>query len=86
MIGRRVKFSKGWPSMVTKPGDYCKVPRGIDPRGDGIWYAMAPNGNIGALIGHEIIEHEDRTITVSPSIVMPLGWHGFLEHGVWREC
>jgi hypothetical protein len=39
-----------------------------------------------------VVEHEDGTITVSPSILVstsrdgkPLEvWHGFLERGVWR--
>lgn len=34
-------------------------------------------------------EHDDGTITVAPSINLHAsenvqGWHGFLEHGVWR--
>lgn len=38
-----------------------------------------------------VTEHEDGTITVSPSIHMYANnqhpeWHGFLEAGVWREC
>jgi hypothetical protein len=47
----------------------------------------------------KIVEHEDGTITVSPSMFFGMGgypgyppewvakhtWHGFLEHGVWRE-
>jgi hypothetical protein len=34
-----------------------------------------------------ITEHEDKTITVTPSIWFnsPTGWHGFLERGVWRR-
>jgi hypothetical protein len=41
--------------------------------------------------GHTFTVHEDGTLTVSPSIlVRPYhdspGWHGYLEHGVWREC
>lgn len=36
----------------------------------------------------KIEEHGDGTISVSPSIMddSPLGWHGWLERGVWREC
>lgn len=44
----------------------------------------------GSLRGHKITEHEDGTITVSPSILHTepnVGqWHGYLECGVWREC
>lgn len=40
----------------------------------------------GALRTHTVTEHEDGTITVSPSIFdAPDGWHGFLERGVWRS-
>lgn len=36
-----------------------------------------------------VVEHEDGTITVAPSIFVnkdrPNAWHGYLERGVWRE-
>lgn len=48
---------------------------------------------IGCLSGHKVVEHEDGTITVSPSILISysggegdFSWHGFLERGIWREC
>lgn len=55
---------------------------------DGIWYACTPNGLLGNLSKHEVTEHEDGTITVSPSILVTGDgeWHGYLEHGVWREA
>lgn len=67
-----------------KPGEY-----GIDPR-DGNWYCCTPNGHFGALGGHDVTEHEDGTITVSPSILVSHWdghelWHGYLEHGIWRQ-
>lgn len=47
----------------------------------------------GWLGNHQITEHDDGTITVSPSILIqstwasePVQWHGWLEHGVWREA
>lgn len=85
MVGRRVQFFRGWPGNA-RPGNYCQVPPGIDPRGNGIWYVVAPDGGCGALLPskHTVFEHEDGTITVSPSIVMPNKWHGFLERGIWR--
>lgn len=62
-------------------GDYGKVA--------GVWYARPPGFHLGSLEAHEITEHEDGTITVSPSILHHSGdgrdWHGFLERGVWRE-
>src|SRR5574337_1232062 len=58
---------------------------------DGHWFATTPNGMAGALGAHQVTEHEDGTITVSPSILTTQGqggpsWHGYLERGVWREC
>jgi hypothetical protein len=71
-----------WP----KVGDYW-----LDENTD-TWYACvpsAPPGVWGNLTNHQVVEHEDGTITVSPSILVNGGsgftWHGFLEHGTWRE-
>lgn len=57
------------------------------------WFATTPNGLAGNLSAHSVTEHEDGTITVSPSILVTSGrdhkdpsYHGFLERGVWREC
>ena len=71
-----------------EPGDYGRTPATQrDP--DGLWCCRAPNGYGGNLASHEIVEHEDGTITASPSILIhrpPEGeWHGYLERGVWRE-
>jgi len=63
---------------------------------DGTWSVKTPNGRIGSLRNHTVVEHEDRTITVTPSILVhdrPAhgdgqerpGWHGYLEQGVWRS-
>ena len=58
----------------------------------GRWYVKTPNGNLGNLGRHDVTEHEDGTITVSPSILVSTTiagqphelWHGWLERGVWR--
>lgn len=71
---------------TTEPGSYGK-----DAEGE--WWVNPPKPGIGAgCIGsHEVVEHEDGTITVSPSILSQGGpngsiaWHGYLERGVWRE-
>jgi hypothetical protein len=65
------------------PGAYGQV-------GDG-WLVTLPTGELCSMnAGHTIVEHEDGTITVAPSILMPANrgcyWHGYLERGVWREC
>ena len=77
----------------TQPGEYI-----VQPARDAVWCCL-PNGvtvriPIKDLGGDEPIwgftEHDDGTITLSPSINLhPApgrdGWHGFLERGVWRE-
>lgn len=81
MTGQRVE----WQDGLLKPGEYAKHPTAG-------WHACTPNGHLGNLSAHDVTEHEDGTITVSPSILVseaPGGrqlWHGYLERGVWREC
>jgi hypothetical protein len=98
MIGRRI-YPTDFSSLEgIEPGDYWKAPEQ--------WYAACPcplddDGMplIAALCNHTVIEHEDGTITVSPSILVggsyPFSppewaakhtWHGWLEHGVWRTA
>lgn len=72
----------------ARAGDYgCVL---ID--GEWAWRCRTPNGLGGLLSQHEVVEHEDGTISVSPSILVnwpnrsePQRWHGYLERGVWRE-
>lgn len=82
VTGRRVY---GLAPHELQPGDYGHW----DEHG---WYGHCPGtGDLVAnLNGHQVVEHEDGTITVSPSILCSGGpkeasWHGFLERGVWRE-
>lgn len=86
MKGRRLPDYTDW-SPAWQPGDYSKM--------KGFWIVCTPNGEVGSLTKHTITEHEDGTITVSPSILIhphqsedgpKPGWHGFLERGVWRSC
>lgn len=58
---------------------------------NGTWHARPFGMHMGSLAEHDVIEHEDGTITVSPSILIiergPIGvvrWHGYLERGVWK--
>lgn len=72
-----------------KPGQYMNY-------GPGNWLVCTPNGHSGDVSAHQVTEHEDGTITVSPSILVRTShdggktmielWHGFLERGVWRSC
>jgi hypothetical protein len=88
MIGRRIA-DEHWNGFDDlQPGDYAKFPNST------LWAIVPPDGvycHIDAT-KHRITEHEDGTITVSPSILRypsrtnDPGWHGFLERGVWRAC
>ena len=81
--GKRHDLGEGY--MALEQGEY-----GVNL--DGVWFMRppAPGFGVGSLKNHEIIEHEDRTITVSPSILVyghdNKQWHGYLERGVWREA
>ncbi len=74
----------GWQEWEkVEPGTYLKAASD----GGAYWHITLPSG-IQFTLGpqHAITEHEDGTITVSPSIYdAPDGWHGYLERGVWRE-
>ncbi len=66
-----------------KPGDYARFRQ--------LLVFRLPNGILGTCSTkiHSVIDEPDGTITVSPSILTKHGpdqWHGYLEHGVWREC
>lgn len=86
MKGRRVDLTE--PHKLI-PGDYGLW--------HGLWVVCTPNGSVGTLgdgsgeHGHTVIEHEDGTITVTPSIGIRMvgeqwAYHGFLEKGIWREA
>ena len=94
MQGRRV--ADGTEPHLYESGDYGRW-------GD-TWYCRPPypeqEGEFGPRLGgvltrHDVVEHDDGTITVSPSILTWTEWghkrtrhewHGYLERGVWREC
>ena len=90
MTGQRV-YPNDDGSFKLKRGDYMLL--------DNRWYCRVPydrsnDMDLSDISNHQIIEHEDGTITVSPSIGhtgnTPNGekfyWHGFLEHGEWRDA
>jgi len=55
---------------LLAPGDYAKQPKG------GFWMVRAPSGELGILTPelHTVIEHEDGTITVEPSLDYKRHW------------
>jgi len=80
MKGKRVYLNSD-RELLLASGDYGKNSLGS-------WQARPPRGHIGSLAEHNVIENEDGTITVSPSILVTCGddrWHGYLEKGIWRE-
>lgn len=78
-----------------RAGEWAKI--------GGVWHVKPPASErsgvtihppAGSVANHTVTEHEDGTITVSPSILITwysydLGaettWHGYLERGQWRE-
>lgn len=89
MKGRRVDLTS---PHLFEPGDYGRW-------GEHGWYAETPNGHGANLNGHQIIEHDDGTITVSPSIMVTTTrpneagemkpvevYHGFLARGIWHNA
>lgn len=80
-----MKGQRAYPNsdghLLLKEGEYGKW------KGD--WYARPPGQHMGCLRNHLVEEHEDGTITVSPSILISDGntqWHGYLRRGIWEEC
>jgi hypothetical protein len=55
------------------------------------WWLYLPKAGIGRLTNHEVTEHEDGSISVTPSIAQgaagqPWTRHGYLTRGEWTEC
>lgn len=80
---RRVQLDPDREWSKFEEGDYNKNLLGT-------WWFRPPGGQMGHLDGWTITEHEDGTITVSPSILeynndRSVRCHGFLEHGMWRK-
>lgn len=72
----------------AEPG-WAKVEPGsnLDKLGK-FWLIRCPDGTCGSLAAevHTVTEHEDGTITVEPSLMMPSGWHGWLRRGVFTDA
>ena len=80
--------SEGWCKQQENLalGDYYKL---VYQDGHITWFANTPTGWLGGLDNHEVVENEDGTITVSPSILVAAAgeksWHGYLRQGEWSE-
>jgi len=102
MTGRKIEpiyFEDGNMSLENvQPGDYWKS--------QGVWEGVCPYAKhpdefshrlvLASFAKHDVTEHDDGTITVSPSILVSAPWgpsqtvfeffHGYLERGIWRVC
>jgi hypothetical protein len=94
--GRRLP--DGTKQQDLEPGDYCKVASDGDLKD--FWLIRPPNNREGkSIVGHlspkvhKIVEQQDGTITVTPSIKQMAGsgenewefWHGHLVNGIWHD-
>ena len=89
MNGRRVMpDAEGWLPPNLQPGDYGHASQELAKAEEwpalAWWQICCPDGSTGSLnpAKHTVTEHDDGTITVSPSIVSAT-WHGWLRNGVW---
>ena len=92
------KMSEG-AVRVKRYGDRSKTQPSFWKLSDGTWNIFLPDervkpdwdGVLGALANHSVEEHDDGTISVTPSIFITDGCtkierHGYLTQGVWSEC
>lgn len=84
----------GWldPDEINKPARYGRATNvRVAGSRSSWWEVTAPDGSCGSLDPniHAVVEHEDGTITVTPSLDFskrkPGAWHGFLTRGVFRS-
>lgn len=82
----RIVNSDGSPLEANEEGNLTNL----------VYMICAPDGSMGNLVRHTIREEDDGTISVRPgdgssnSILCHTsgenaGWHGYIEHGVWRS-
>jgi len=92
MLGRRRPLTpEGLYADEEQPGDYGRLKRTLEQvlmHDRMLWWSVkAPDGSGCSLNPniHHVTEHEDGTITVSPSIITRT-WHGWLKRGIWTSA
>ena len=79
MIGKRI-YPDNDGNLLLSQGDYGQ-------HINGEWFARPPNSHTGSLKNHEVVVHNDGTITVNPSILIcdeeKELYHGYLKCGEW---
>lgn len=80
------------PAEINKPARYGRaIAERVRETRSGWWEVTTPDGHVGSLNPqvHNVIEHDDGTITVTPSIDMSQrhagAWHGYLTAGVFKS-
>lgn len=76
-MGRRLREAGEGSHLGLSPGDYVFW--------SGIWWARTPNGHLCNLIKHQVTEHANGSISVSPSIRVSDMYHRELYHGFIRD-
>ncbi len=82
MIAKRIS---GYSELDDTSYCYFKI--------EDIWYLYLPGCGLGNLANHKVEEHEDGTISVTPSILVTghdsgkqTQVHGYLTRGEWKDC
>lgn len=82
-----IKVCKGTRAYANEAGDLLLSDGEYGFKPDDGWYVRPPGCHMGSIREHTVTEHDDGTITVSPSILLmerDHSWHGYLEKGIWR--
>jgi hypothetical protein len=82
----------GWldGSEIDKPARYGRATAVVGRLA--WWQVTAPDGSVGSVNPsvHQVVEHDDGTITVSPSLNFAArragAWHGWLRRGVFESA
>jgi hypothetical protein len=87
-VGKRVFMDDEANVINLQPGEYM-----LSKNGDVYFKVPSPNYIFLAHVNQtwKITENADKTITITPSILITgadgkPAWHGYLTNGVWREC
>jgi len=85
-----VRLPDGPFKRTLRPGEYQKVWVTQEHILQGKaqewqWWLYPPGGRLGVLTQHTVVENDDGTVRVTPSVLQHSGWHGFLENGNWKE-
>lgn len=79
ITGRRVRVTDADKALVLSAGDYCKIEHA---NSSPFWWISTPTGTLANRQAHEVVEHEDGTISVKAARdIRPYR----LDRGVWMS-